>query len=1660
MEKPLSKRLLSLVCAMTLVCSMAAPAAAAAGTESPLVSEGHSHTAEEAPAAQTPELLDAAASGTYVIKPDADPLKAPTLFAAPRAGQTVHAMDFGSGTANSFFTVSGNTASTKGTVIYGGKTYDTCLKIESSTNISFTVPTGGGTLNLVFGGSGKTNIKIDGTTETAASVDGNFVLTAELAAGSHTLTKADSSFLFYMELVTGPACIHENTQAIPAVPATCVKAGATAGKKCTVCQEIVEGCEVIPIAPTAHQWNDSTGKCSLCGAVDPDKCPHASLTATPARAKTCTADGNKAYWTCGACKVLFSDAAHTTKTTLAAVTEKAEGHKFGADNRCTVCGAEKTSFTKQSGWLESAYIEWPIEAGVNKYTVFIQKDNGAWTQLDEPLVREYPGKMRADAVGLAAGNYKMKVVDNKGGEMVSDALTVLPHDRSGYAFANSSTTPGAYKADGTLKDNAVVVYVTNETKDTVTIPGVVDSNKNPCTGIGSIVQYAYKKKDNTTPPICLRLIGTITDPADMPGGDLYVDGGSHGKCAGLTIEGIGNDAVCNTFGIVLKGASYVEIRNLGMMNCDSDEKDEIGLQQANDHVWVHNNDIFYGNAGSDGDQAKGDGALDTKKSTYVTHSYNHFWDCGKCNLQGMKDETTENYITYHHNWFDHSDSRHPRIRTCTVHIYNNYYDGNAKYGVGVTMGASAFVENNYFRNCKHPMLSSKQGTDALGDGTFSGENGGVIKAYGNTIIGGEPVISWAENNTSFDAYMASSRNETVPSSVKTLSGGTTYSNFDTASNFYQYDVQSPEDAAVTVAKYAGRVEGGDFQFDFDDETEDSNYAVIPELKSALMSYKTSLVSVGGGVKNPSAAPIDPDTCKHSWGTWKVTVAATATTKGSEERTCLLCGKVEKREVPAGGSSGGDGSGSSGSSNVLRYSDFTVSDPAKDKTSISDKIADVANGYFTLYGKADKILRRSSSTTKFAIDFIDLPIDSTNHTTVPAGIQFTVKDAPATVKVTASSTSNTSKTSKFALYKLEGSALAEVSGTATQVDKNVGNAQSHSFNDIPAGTYVLAAVPNSTNNVRLRELSVAEASTEPDPGECTHANKQNVPAVPATCQKEGVSAGVKCADCGKLLSGCETIAKLKHNYKLIIPGVEPTCVKDGVTDTYECTLCGDRYGNRAVNKLGHDYGTWVRVDKDLHMHVCQRPGCSEDTAGHTETAEHDWQRVGEPVKSPCTGEVVTNYHCPDCGMDKQERTGGTGGSHAWGEPAVIVPATCITPGTSRVTCTRDGCGAFENQTVEALGHDLTKVEAKAATCTVDGNKEHYACKRSGCGKLFLDAAGKTSVALKDVSIPAGHTYGDPSWTWEGYTKATAIFTCTVCNEGTEGHTLRLNAAITSVTIKEPTSSAEGEKTHTASVTLNKKDYTDVKTESLPATGGSSGGGGGGGSSSSKPKPTLKPTETEQPKPQPEVPALNTEERVPYISGFADGTVGGRRNITRQETAVIFYRLLTAQARKDYGADSNIFPDVAGDYWANREISTLIKAGIIKGLPDGTFGPTQNITRAEFITMASRFFTVTTEKDNPFPDVTGHWAEREILFAYSKGWIKGLPDGTFAPNQFITRGEAVHIINGILGRKADAQSIPAGAENKWSDLSPADWFYYDMLEATTGSALQEGGLTPKA
>ena len=284
-------------------------------------------------------------------------------------------------------------------------------------------------------------------------------------------------------------------------------------------------------------------------------------------------------------------------------------------------------------------------------------------KVDAELVRKYGSTWRVDVPGLKAGDYTLKVVGVKGGKEGASAttktLSVKAHDRSGFAFANGRV-PGAYKADGTLKDGAVVLYITESTKNTVTMDVATSSKgtKTTCKSFQGILN-CYKKGYETT-PLDLRLVGNVTDSDSLVQGDMVIDLGKS-ENSYVTVEGVGPDATVNGWGIRLKNAQNVEIRNLGIMNVNSDEGDNVGLQQNNQYVWVHNCDFFYGDAGSDKDQVKGDGALDCKLSTYITFSYNHFWDNGKSNLLGLKEGTNDGYyITYHHNWYDHSDSRHPR----------------------------------------------------------------------------------------------------------------------------------------------------------------------------------------------------------------------------------------------------------------------------------------------------------------------------------------------------------------------------------------------------------------------------------------------------------------------------------------------------------------------------------------------------------------------------------------------------------------------------------------------------------------------------------------------------------------------------------------------------------------------------------------------------------------------------------------------------------------------------------------------------------------------------------------------------------------------------------------------------------------------------------------
>ena len=504
--------------------------------------------------------------------------------------------------------------------------------------------------------------------------------------------------------------------------------------------------------------------------------------------------------------------------------------------------------TEAKGWQESAYLKWAPFEGASSYNVYVDDK-----KIDAQLIRQYASYYRADVLGLKAGTYSVKVVPvNAEGTEITGAntasnLVVKSFNREGFAHFKYDGV-GAYNNDGTLKAGAKVLYITAKTAKTVST--TVNTGKSETiTGLQSIIDAYSKGKDKT--PIAFRIIGKVSlsdlDHISSSAEGLQVKGAT----MNMTFEGVGDDATVYGFGFLLREAVSVEFRNFAIMHCLDDA---MSLDTKNSNVWIHNMDLFYGKKGSAADQAKGDGTVDIKgDSKYVTVAYNRFWDNGKASMCGMTSESGENWITYHHNWFDHSDSRMARVRTMSVHMYNNYYQHNDVYGIGATKGSSVFMESNYFDAVKRPIMSSKQGTDAMGDGTFSGENGGLIKAYGN-VFANKPdnfsYITYANNNTSFDAYEVSAPSEQVPSSVKTLVGGTSYNNFDTNSSLmYAYAADKAEDVPAIVEGFygAGRLNHGDIDFVIPDETVVTNghQQPWPALASILDAYTSGVVKVFG-----------------------------------------------------------------------------------------------------------------------------------------------------------------------------------------------------------------------------------------------------------------------------------------------------------------------------------------------------------------------------------------------------------------------------------------------------------------------------------------------------------------------------------------------------------------------------------------------------------------------------------------------------------------------------------------------------------------------------------------------------------------------------------------------------------------------------------------------
>jgi pectate lyase len=496
------------------------------------------------------------------------------------------------------------------------------------------------------------------------------------------------------------------------------------------------------------------------------------------------------------------------------------------------------------GWYESGFIEWNEYNGIKDYNVYCKKaDNSAYEKLDDELVRSYSSYLRADAMGLSAGNYQFKIVPIVEGKeqtdlsAESDIISVRAHDRSGYAHFKYTEGVGAYKDDGTLKEGAIVVYVTDVNKDQIVVPGYESAGK----GLGWLLNNAqYSKSGSNTysenasdlgifpitkeHPLVIRFIGKVNPPEGLTVYNSTENGGSVGDngfmarmkdAKNLTLEGVGCDAMIYGWGFHFmcsdKTGEYgknFEARNLSFEDYPEDALGMEGVQgtvsstgvvenssSATSDIcapvqrcWVHNCNFYQGYCANpaESDKAEGDGSCDFKRGRFYTLSYCYFEYGHKTNLIGSSDESLQFDITFHHNIWYNCASRIPLLRNSNFHFYNNYIfgdmtDANAalSYVASVRANSYLYSEFNYYDGCKNVCQLA---------------SGGVSKSFGNIYY------ACIEDN---QAVIATTRTQAVASNCKFSFKGIDYQNFDTNAALFYYDESAQKtDAYITDAVVA------------------------------------------------------------------------------------------------------------------------------------------------------------------------------------------------------------------------------------------------------------------------------------------------------------------------------------------------------------------------------------------------------------------------------------------------------------------------------------------------------------------------------------------------------------------------------------------------------------------------------------------------------------------------------------------------------------------------------------------------------------------------------------------------------------------------------------------------------------------------------------------
>lgn len=511
--------------------------------------------------------------------------------------------------------------------------------------------------------------------------------------------------------------------------------------------------------------------------------------------------------------------------------------------------AKASGFSRVGGWNESIYAE---ISGVEDTDVTAVSYSGAVNgELSENdlnyLVRKNGSGVRIDVPGLKEGTYTLTVKVGQESVLTESGIKVYAYDRSGFAHFKYSNGVGAYKDDGTLKDNAVVLYVTDKNKNDVelkvgniTVKGIgnilnsvgqdtgggkTGNGGNPNTNQGIIKELAKAGR-----PLVVRFIGTVSDSGLygirtfsaaseclIEGLTTYnsVDNGGSGGDNGhmariqsgkdITLEGIGYDAVIDGWGFhyiaqssdTNFGKSF-EVRNLTFINTPEDAIGMEGQQASKDtssditasveRCWVHHNEFYCPDITSpaESDKSEGDGSVDFKRGQYFTCSYNYFDSCHKTNLVGSADYSLQYNLSYHHNYWYMCKARGPLTRNANVHMYNNVFDMQTDYAMNVRANAYIFSEYNLFYACKSPQAVES----------------GAIKSYQDSIAS----VIW---NKGDPGTVVENKSDYVPNNCQFSARGIQYDKFDTdASQSYipgnDYQLQTDfEDMRKVIVSQTG-----------------------------------------------------------------------------------------------------------------------------------------------------------------------------------------------------------------------------------------------------------------------------------------------------------------------------------------------------------------------------------------------------------------------------------------------------------------------------------------------------------------------------------------------------------------------------------------------------------------------------------------------------------------------------------------------------------------------------------------------------------------------------------------------------------------------------------------------------------------------------------------